>query len=72
MLSGDDDGSTYYLTPTSEDPLDWSYNLIPIRQEGSGNIMGQPSVMDVDGDGNKELFIPVYYREAVQVYTYSP
>ncbi len=38
----------------------------------SGNIVGQLSAADVDGDGYSEVFVPGYFKDRMFVYTFKP
>jgi len=72
IISGDDEGTTYYLTPNSQDVNDWSYKKINIIDTGEGNILGTPTTADVDGDGYSEVFIPAYNRGEINAFTFAP
>ena len=54
MLSGDDDGKHYILTPDSEDPTDWSYTK-HVLIDTAGTTSGKFAVLDYDGDGFTEV-----------------
>merc|ERR1711976_726138 len=71
-LSGDHVGTAFYLRAQSEDPSDWSYDLVTILDVGNVQIIEKISVADVDGDGYKELFIPSYIEDKLYVYTFQP
>merc|ERR1711976_14438 len=72
VLSGDHSGIAYYLRAQSEDPSDWSYELVIIHNEGNIQIIDKISVADVDGDGYKEIFIPSYFQNKLHVYSFKP
>ena len=71
LLSGDDEGTCYYLVPNSQSQNDWEYQLIRFMDEGPGQIVGQPTVVDADGDGFTELFIPSHQEDVVKVFTFN-
>ncbi len=58
----------------SQDPEDWSYSLSePFLDAGEeGNILGNPAVADLDGDGYPEVVLPVWTQDVVAVYSFSP
>ncbi len=73
MVSGDDDGNIYIMEPVSSDPDVWIYNLLPpFLDQAPGNIAGNPSVADLDGDGYSEIIAASYTGNQLIVYTYSP
>ncbi|CAH1790844.1 unnamed protein product [Owenia fusiformis] len=72
MMSGDDGGTAYILTPKSERKDDWEYELHTMLDEGEGVIIGKLSAADVDGDGYTEIFASSYTNEKVHVYSYGP
>ena len=60
------------LTPRRTDVNNWEYILLPILDEGPGQIIGKPTAADVDGDGFKEIFIPSWFMDRLFIYTYGP
>ena len=58
------------LSPTSEDPKNWTYNRTLILRTGKDTV-GQMACADVDGDGVKELFIPSYSTSEVFVFAFG-
>ena len=72
IISGDDEGTTYYLTPNSEDANNWGYEKINIIDAGAGNILGTPTTADVNGDGYADIFIPAYNRGEINAFTFAP
>lgn len=72
MVSGADDGRAYYLRPKSEDPNNWSYELVTVMDAGASQTVSGMTSADIDGDGFEELFVSVHNRDQVQVHTFSP
>jgi len=72
LLSGGDDGRAYYLRPTSESALDWSYELITIVDHGLSQAVSGIAAADVDGDGYSEVFVSVHNKNLVEIYTFRP
>ena len=72
LLSGDDDGRSYYLQPDSEDPSDWSYTMTYFVDQGSGQIVGKPAAFDSNGDGFSEVFVPAWSAGEVKFFTFAP
>ncbi|CAH1800870.1 unnamed protein product [Owenia fusiformis] len=74
MVSGDDDGKAYILTPRSQDPRDWSYDihlLFESDEELFSPIVGKLSAVDADGDGFTEIILPEYWADIMHVYSYA-
>jgi len=72
LISGDDEGTSYYMKPNSESVNDWTYDRIKIIDEGPGNILGTPCAADVNGDGYAEIFVPAYNKGKVNAFTFAP
>lgn len=74
VLSGADDGRAYILEADSQDPEDWSYTLSEPFLDGGeeGNIIGNPTVADLDGDGYTEVVMSLWTQGAVAVFSFSP
>lgn len=73
LLSGDDAGEAYYISPNSASPSDWTYNVTTILPFSvSGGTVGQISVGDVNEDGWNEFFIPTYEGGRVYGFTFAP
>ena len=72
LLSGDDDGRTYYLQPNSQDTDDWSYTMTYFVDQGSGQIVGKPVAFDSNGDGFSEVFVPAWSANEVKFFTFAP
>ncbi|XP_052801531.1 uncharacterized protein LOC128232167 [Mya arenaria] len=66
LVSGDDNGHVFVLSPHSQDADDWSYTQTTFFH--NGGTVGQLSFGDVDGDGNTEIFVPSYSTSSVLVY----
>ena len=72
IISGDDEGTTYYLVPNSQSTSDWSYEKFTIVDEGERQIVGTPTAADVNGDGYAEIFVPAYQLGKVSAFTFAP
>lgn len=72
VLSGDDDGRSYYLEPLSESADDWNYNMTVFSDQGEGKIVGTPTAFDSDGDDYTEIFVPCYTDNLLKFYTFAP
>ncbi|XP_069133848.1 uncharacterized protein [Argopecten irradians] len=71
LLSGDDEGSAFFLEALSADASSWTYNLTTFLQAGDGTV-GQISFADADGDGYQEVFVPSYSTNQLYIYTFKP
>jgi len=71
MLSGDDDGRHYILTPKSEDISDWTYSKDILVDTGM-TTAGKFAVEDLDGDGWTEIIAAGYSSGTLYVYTFAP
>ncbi|XP_060084562.1 uncharacterized protein LOC132563824 [Ylistrum balloti] len=71
LLSGDDEGTAFYLEPLSADASSWTYNLTTFLQASDGTV-GQLSFADANGDGYQEVFVPSYSTNELFVYTFHP
>ncbi len=71
LLSGDDNGKFYILTPTSEDRAIMTYNNVTLLDTGAATA-GAMDVADVDGDGFTDLVLAGYSAGTVYVYSYAP
>merc|ERR1719162_434164 len=75
MVSGDDDGNMYMFDPTGyTDPMgadfNWEYNMETIMKTDTKTpavltplnapTVGQPSVVDLNGDGCNDIVVPSY------------
>ena len=73
ILNTKDGGSIVQYRPIPESPFQWNYQTGVIYDEGTTrSIVGQPVVVDVDGDGYNELFFASYFEGKVFAYTYRP
>jgi len=69
LMSGDDGGFISLLRPTSSVATDWEYSNEYICN--STGTMGQPSFIDIDGDGLTEIFLPFYSEGKIEVYNFT-
>merc|ERR1711981_53869 len=72
LVSGDDDGNIYMVDPVTTDPssFNWNYNdkvtifasapFNPFVTPLTAPTIGQPSIVDIDGDGCTDIGIPAY------------
>ena len=71
LMTGDDDGRVYVVKPLNDaDPSDWSYKA-DVLFEAVGNTIGDLTYADVDGDGVKEVFVPVFNAGQVHIVPYK-
>merc|ERR1711871_728155 len=69
LLSGDDNGGFYVLTPNAAKGKFVYDQTTLVQYPGT---VGKPEVADVDGDGWVELFLPDYEGGLIQVFTAKP
>jgi hypothetical protein len=66
LVSGDGSGKAHLLEPGSE----WSYQEHVILDAGC--TVGQSAVADVNHDGLPEIFVPLYGRDEIEVFSVVP
>ncbi|XP_013394503.1 uncharacterized protein LOC106161970 [Lingula anatina] len=71
LVCGDDDGRAYLLIPQSADPSNWKYSK-EVFFDGGKETVGEIAIEDVDGDGFVEVFVPLYYKGEVIVFSFGP
>jgi len=71
LLSGDDAGVMFIMTPTTTDRSDFSYDKHILTDTGA-DIIGKAAFGDFDGDGYTEIAVAYYSEGAVFYYTYAP
>jgi len=68
LVSGDGSGDAYLFEAAQSGPI--SYNLTWTEKYRS--IIGGIGAIDIDGDGWLEYAVPVYDKDYVNLYTFSP
>lgn len=71
LLSGDDSGTMFIMTPNSTDRSDWAYDRHVLTYTGA-DIIGKMTFGDFDGDGYTEIVVAYYSEGKVFYYTYAP
>lgn len=71
LLSGDDNGHMYIMTPNNTERADFNYDKNVLTYTGS-EIIGKSTFGDFDGDGYTEIAVAYYSEGAVFYYTYAP
>jgi len=71
MLSGDDDGRHYILTPNSESAKDWTYTT-HLLIDTNRTTVGKFAVADLDDDGYTEIVAAGFTTGELYVFTYAP
>ncbi|XP_039254466.2 uncharacterized protein LOC120331449 [Styela clava] len=69
LVSGQDDGKVYILSPETGSPYIWDYKREVIWS--SDKRIGTPAIADVDGNGEVEIFIPSDFSINVMKYMKS-
>ena len=72
LLSGDDNGESYYLIPQSQDVDDWQYEMVQFVDKGEGQIVATPLPFDSNGDGYTEVFVPCWTANEILFFTFAP
>ena len=72
MLSGDDDGRSYYLIPKSQQADNWDYELIQFLDQGPEQIVAVPLPFDSNGNGYTDVFVPCWTANEIKFFTFAP
>jgi len=71
-VAGADDGRAYYLRPISTAANNWDYEKVTVADYGTNQVVSGMTVADIDGDGNKELFVSIHNMNVIRVYSFAP
>lgn len=76
LVSGDDGGSVDLLAPASQEHSNWDYKRTTVYSTEKTTVqgvrtIGTPVVIDVDGSGRPELFVPSYAEGELILLTFD-
>ncbi len=68
MVAGDGSQQAFYLVPDEDEPFKYKQELL----FDCKSVVGGIDVIDVNGDGFVEVFVPCYYSGKVHVFSFVP